>query len=130
MSATMEQEVSHTPGPWVIWDGHTSVHAGPVKENTRSCLRGGRGTICEMDELLCDCGEDYDLIHDDNGGVCPALLANARLIAAAPDLLTALQMAIPALEWCDQQWAKSPQRGEGVNVLAFVRAAIAKATEE
>lgn len=53
--------------------------------------------------------------------------ANARLIAAAPELLVALQMSVPALEWCQKQWANSPQQGDGVNVLSVVRAAIAKA---
>lgn len=47
---------------------------------------------------------------------------------AAGDMLAALQMSLPALEWCQQQWANSPQQGEGINVLDVVRAAIAKAT--
>jgi hypothetical protein len=53
--------------------------------------------------------------------------ARARLFAAAPELLMALQMSLPALEWCQQQWALSPQQGEGVNVLNVVRAALANA---
>lgn len=53
--------------------------------------------------------------------------AHARLIAAAPDLLMALQMALPALEWCEKQWAGSPQ-SDGLNALAAARSVITKAT--
>lgn len=51
-----------------------------------------------------------------------------KAVNAHGDLLTALQMTLPALEWCEKQWAKSPQHGEGVNVLAVVRAALASIT--
>lgn len=54
--------------------------------------------------------------------------AARKVRAAAPDMLVALQMSLPALEWCQQRWANSPQHGEGINVLDVVRAAILKAT--
>jgi hypothetical protein len=61
----------------------------------------------------------------------PDLLAGLRAAIvrerARPDLLTALQLAMPALKWCEKQWASSPQRGEGFNVVDIVRDAIAKA---
>ncbi len=46
--------------------------------------------------------------------------ANAQLIAAAPELLMALQMALPAVEYFDEHEG-------GEIVLEVVRAAIAKA---
>lgn len=58
----------------------------------------------------------------------PSFLDQLEQVEAQRDeLLAALQMAVPALEWCEKQWAGSPQTGEGVSVMAVVRAAIAKA---
>ena len=57
-------------------------------------------------------------------------LLRDRMATNAPEMLAALQMAVPALEWCEKQWASSPQHGDGINVLAVVRAAIAKAEGE
>lgn len=42
-------------------------------------------------------------------------------------MLTVLQMTVQPLEWCQKQWADSPQSGEGINVLAMVNAVIRKA---
>jgi hypothetical protein len=60
-----------TPGPWVQWVWHNTIHAGPVAENTEGCIRGGRGEICEVRE------DEFDE---------ETVEANARLIAASPDL--------------------------------------------
>ena len=60
-------------------------------------------------------------------GATAGVGAAADVDVVAPELLAALQMAMPALEWCEKQWAKSPQHGEGVNVLAVARAALTKA---
>jgi len=94
-------QAQHTPGPWT---------AEP--EGGRGAwVRGSNGTWAAL-----ACG-DTDAEAD----------ANAHLIAAAPDMLVALQMAVPALEWCQKQWASSPQQGSGINVLAVVRATLADA---
>lgn len=89
---------AHTPGPWVVWEGHAEVFAGPAKSNTPGMIRGTRGIVanCESDDF----GENEDEQE-----------ANARLIAAAPDLLEALRCLLSGVP--------------GAEVTA--RAAIAKA---
>lgn len=57
----------------------------------------------------------------------PQARADARLIAAAPDLLEALQLAMPALESMRKQWPRCTH-DDSLDVLQTARAAIAKAT--
>ena len=60
--------MSHTPGPWTLADNR---HAVVIESNANDF----RGLSCEVDK------DDYD--H-------ATAMANAHLIAAAPDLLAAL----------------------------------------
>jgi hypothetical protein len=53
--------------------------------------------------------------------------ANAKLIAAAPDLLEALRLALPYIEGAYE--CAFPDSDHNENVLEAARAAIAKATE-
>lgn len=87
----------HTPGPWSVDEPH-QVFASSVGEYV---------AITKV--------EDFETIPKDQ---CEA---NARLIAAAPELLEALLQII--------QDAKSPEVGAYLN-LKLARAAIAKATGE
>lgn len=64
-----------TPPPWVKWVGHANIVAGPVDENTRGHITGGRGEIATCDDL--DFGE--------RRAEC-----NTRLIVAAVNALPAL----------------------------------------
>lgn len=95
---------AHTPGPWESpgWDGDSRVVCATVngKRRTLAHIHGG----------------------DDTSIKAAAQWANAALIAAAPDLLAALQFAIHDLEngTCDR-W-----KGDGSKSL---RDAIAKATD-
>ncbi len=79
-------EIKHTPGPWEI----------SAKLGTPSVVKGGvtrqyvNGT--NQDQLFMVCS-----VQDDNGGAA-AQIANARLIAAAPDLLEALEDARTYIE--------------------------------
>lgn len=87
--------MTHTPGPWKVYDDG-ELWVGPVDADAP--------VVCDMrpsgEELI------YSLQDD----------ANAHLIAAAPDLLDALQLVLDVDEW----------RLAAV-VLNKVHAAIAKA---
>lgn len=86
--------MTHTPGPWGIFDGdhETDVYVYAV----------------DRDAMVAQVRGDDGLNYE----------ANARLIAAAPDLLEAAIAAVPEL------------RGEGMNFAVYdaLRAAIQKAT--
>ena len=91
----------HTPGPWFTWEG--GVYAGRPKVKKRGELSGYDAKICEMDDM---------------DGTARSRKANARLIAAAPDLLEA----------CRSAWWNSLDLPESVREM--LSAAIAKATGE
>jgi hypothetical protein len=77
-----------TPGPWVQWDGHGTVVAGPVSRNDRRSISGHRATICEAEEP-----DDWD---DDDIAEPEAHLTNAALIAAARTALPSLLAEVRA----------------------------------
>lgn len=91
-----------TPGPWKVYrtsDGERIIGIG--------CAENGEGITDPRFGLW---------------GSGPEREANARLIAAAPDLLAALQAALPLLEELEQD--DNTYYAEAVNA----RVAIAKAT--
>ena len=103
---------THTPGPWFIWqelamqnEGYEdsdeitdellgnvdhSIYAGQPKECTRGRLRGHKAHICDIDADSYDFDDDEDVLR-------ATALANARLIASAPDLLADLIVATETL---------------------------------
>lgn len=91
----------HTPGPW---DTDLSEHDHPYQD---IAVRSGTRTICRV-------WIDDAPVHDYNA----EQLANARLIAAAPELLEALRNLVEAATH-HQACARA--------ALAKARAAIAKA---
>ena len=78
-----------THGPWVQWVWHNTIHAGPVTENTEGCIRGGRGEICEVRE------DEFDE---------ETVEANARLIAASPELYEQLEDLLTIDQWTPKSW--------------------------
>lgn len=95
---------AHTPGPWRYLPENGSPTTG------QHMIAGGKpGYLAEVR----DCGSGD-------------IKANARLIAAAPDLLEALRATLRCLEWHEQR------HGVGMDAKAVkdARAAIAKATGE
>lgn len=70
----MEQKAAHTPGPWFVAPSGTTVHDKRVW----------------FDEHGARCGDTPNICID------AETPANARLIAAAPDLLAALKFVLSA----------------------------------
>lgn len=94
----------HTPGPW-HWQG-SALRAGPDEVLWGDNIIGEGATFAER---IGACGPSTE----------PAAEANARLIAAAPDLLQTLKHVEGAL---------LDIKCERESILKGVRAAIAKAT--
>lgn len=93
---------AHTPGPWRVFPGHFPG----IDANSDSVVLFGRHYE--------DCG--IRGVNEEER------LANANLIAAAPDMLAALRDALHTLEHSsgdEPGWAKGS--------IAVIRAAIAKA---
>lgn len=98
----MSKQDGHTPGPWEIHDAVATNVIGGLAYRVARC--------------------DFD-----GAEPCPEAMANARLVAAAPDLLTACSAALSLLG--DTRISqRSP--GEKGDVVADLRAAIAKARGE
>ena len=96
----------HTPGPWNV--GATDAETAEI-----DVVSEGRPYIC--------------LVLP--GAVDGRTEANARLIAAAPELLMALRLASPALEYLRKQFPRS-EHDDSIDALAITKSAIAKATGE
>lgn len=99
-------EFKHTPGPWMIGGEHdcmTPIYVGIEGEEYDVCQ------VCTWDGFP-------------PGEVGPE---NAKLIAAAPDLLEACNSLLEMLEEWDSGFTKP---GEEFAAVTEARAAIAKAT--
>jgi hypothetical protein len=130
---------AHTPGPWFIWKeramqdeglepddinaellecSYFEVMAGkPIGEVSRGMIKGCNEVV-ELDS------EDFGDNEEDGRQTA---LANARLIAAAPELLDALREI--ADDYADRFDLDSPSTNPGIkSTIANARAAIAKAT--
>jgi len=79
-SKTTSDQTQHTPGPWFVDDSSVIAHVptGSNRVHGYGYGCGSQGFICDLDD-----GE-YHEYNDKN-----EMRANARLIAAAPDLLAA-----------------------------------------
>jgi hypothetical protein len=119
--AATPKSAAFTPGPWRL------CHHLQSAEKDAECPCGYRGGIWGSDEehVVCEMGSTE---HVGEEGLCPPRyprpveLANARLIAAAPELLEALS---------DMLFEDS-DKSEGDRLITRIkaRAAIAKATGE
>jgi hypothetical protein len=102
--------MKHSPAPWKVYDSDTStIYIGTV--STEPDAGWKHEVICD---LHFDASDNYEPWNDYQS--YQNATANARLIAAAPDLLDALQQAV-----------SFPITGDWYETAA---AAIAKATME
>lgn len=81
--AACERIMAHTPGPWKVFDSYDQDH--------RIILWDGDE---QSHKPICNMGEIGDMNYAQD-------LANAKLIAAAPDMLAAITYAIAALAGSD-----------------------------
>jgi hypothetical protein len=100
---------THSPGPW------RAIDHGPTRDGAderigieSTDLGSGFIRVCTLSRIR-------------NG---QALRANARLVAAAPDLYEALRAAMP---WFDMMWPPEGPTSDKVRVREMCRAALAKA---
>lgn len=95
----------HTPGPWWVDE--------PLEDGgTEPIVANAQWVICEVADGI-----------DEDG----AMEANARLIAAAPDLLAALENLTPILEAAESNASGNPEWKWVSSRINTARAAIAKA---
>lgn len=113
---------AHTPGPWLL--------------QASDKWRDAQGNVVQYGEYLISVGSRderdeayYRIARVSNVNDSPANEANARLIAAAPELLAALREAEAGLEFAGAD-KEPPTEFVPSHTLALrnVRAAIAKAT--
>lgn len=104
----------HTPGPW-----SPTFNTGAVMQGY-SQPHGVVGAGEHRLKIICGCFGDI-------GGEDIAA-ANARLIAAAPELLEALKDVLHRIEESEEWWMDCPDRG-GFDT-EVITAAITKATGE
>lgn len=101
-----------TPGPWII--------SGRMTKYVEARIGGG------LIQEVASCGPT-----DADGGYGEQQHANALLIAAAPDLLEALEECLPCLGWAndsDEEVQREHELGNGyAELILRARAAIAKA---
>ena len=104
-------DTQHTPGPWIAcgWKSLT-VNAGP------------EGRFSEQSTIVLMPGARHER-EITSGTQLQEMQANARLIAAAPELLAALEDLLN-----EYQGFREPYRNEAM--CEHARAAIAKATGE
>lgn len=87
--------VPHTPGPWEF------LEASDTEGNGNA---GKPLTICEV---VGDHNDIANVYSSDNATVSitrAEAIANARLIAAAPDLLQALRVLVASRRWAGGNW--------------------------
>lgn len=108
--------MKHTPGPWEFVPSRTVRHSYPI-----GCETHYGGEVISGVTTLAHCPIGGPHIANWEN--------NARLIAAAPDLLEACKRALPALESAIP-WAVGQTMEERHNnpIMVQLRTAIAKAT--
>lgn len=114
-------DAKHTPGPWTLETVKTAV--GICHKIGTFPQRGVRETTS-----ACIYGDNIAIEDDKYGGIASELMANARLIAAAPDLLAACKEALLALREIPNYVPHgSKTREKGIYAMALCESAIAKA---
>jgi len=108
MAAVTTEQATHTPGPWSVCYDHPD-------QKCRDSIAYIRAPHTED----FDCGAETAVVYGCKGN--EERRANARLMAAAPDLLDALRVAYSDIQ-------RLP--GHTIDMLGRIEAAVVKATGE
>lgn len=106
----------HTPGPWRV--GYRAMDV--VSDNVKIC---GDAKICDIRGWGYLTGNGHGALGLPPEEAVRIQDANARLIAAAPEMLEALKAAMPYVARYESAHASN----EALDVLGMIDAAIAKA---
>ena len=112
------RQVKHTPGPWKVVDRGPTPHVGNP-DFARYWVASGH----EYGSPVCEVNLD-GVQHDEHQVIAPMdHAANARLIAASPDMYSAIERylrvaadgegTIPDLESCQAQLRAALAKAEG-----------------
>lgn len=90
---TDQQTATHTPGPWEV----VCVHGWAIGVGTP--VKSKKPTLCDVFRMIGNTDIEHSEDSDDGAA---RLEANARLIAAAPDLLEACERLLNSgpCDWC------------------------------
>jgi len=115
------RETDHTPAPWEL-----TVHEDRFEINMGTALEKGRIGHEYQHQIVLNWETD-DGGDEQEAEQLDEAFANARLIAAAPDLLAALQQATDELEYLHHFGVTQAElRSQTANLLPVMRAALAK----
>lgn len=109
-----------TPGPWVVWRGHSDVFCGNNGENTPGCITGNCVARCEAEDIP-DLFKKNGEVDEDEEKYERQAKRNAAFIASArtdiPALLAIVDQlrTVPAHEWISVE-TDLPKDGSRVNV--------------
>lgn len=118
MSAGQRSTASkHTPGPWRWESGEKPIDIATFSNPFTYC---DNPTLVGQGGEVLSCGGEYDMIRPYLLDNKEQYIANARLIAAAPELLAALEESLVFLDDDDPK---------GLTAI-YVRSVIAKAKGE
>jgi hypothetical protein len=105
----------HTPGPWKVEPDSELAHAHPY-HRTRFVTTADFDQDAHMGEIICRMSDAPNQVH------------NAVLLAAAPDLLKAMESLFNNCQMIHSHWGDNSNAKEADAAIAAARAAIAKAT--
>ena len=110
-------DAKHTKGPWIVG---TMGHDTDIDTQV-SCLKENEGTDKEWTAIGVEDADGFSEV------IALAHPANARLIAAAPDLLEALGGLFEQCAMVHKHWGENSNTKQADDAIAFAQAAIAKA---
>jgi len=112
-------QANHTPGPWSIGN----IKATPLNPHALAVWPESV-KVGEVASPVCIVSPIAELDDTD--------IQNARLIAAAPEMLREMELYLTLLNWIEQerpQWWAEATEGSGIATLNGYRTVIAKATK-